>query len=122
MPHLRRRFPQLYRFAAFLALWAMLVPVFTTLVHHPASTQTFLRICGSEQPTGDHGKAPAKQMPDCPLCQGLHLLGGGLVPPDNSPVAEITFAAPLYTPLDRVFILEPHIISQAQPRAPPAFV
>ena len=122
MSCLRSHFLSLRRFAAFVALVAMLVPLVTGLVHTP-SAQPLFRICGIDQPTnGDHGQSPTPKAPFCPICQSLHLLGDGFVPPN----AVMVLAAPVFTATDRAsdeaFLLTPQSSPQARPRAPPSLV
>jgi len=123
MSSLRSRFPSLHRFAVFLALWAMLVPVGTGLIHSPAAAQSFIHICGIAGHTNnDQGKDPAHKLPSCPICQSLHLLGGGVMPPDAAVVADIPFVTATYDFVDSDFLLKLTIIPQARPRAPPSLV
>jgi len=122
MSYLCSRFPQVYRCAAFLALMAMLVPMATMLAHHSTSAQIFTRICAVEQTThGDNSKSPTHhhQMPSCPICQTLHLLSVGFVPPDAVILATLSAAALIYKNIGVTFFLKPHAASLAQPRAPP---
>lgn len=152
MSRLRSQFPSLYRFAAWLALLAMLVPVLTGILHHPAKMnlvgnaagsaagneagnaawQDSMRLCGmiaahaqgvGASQTAPYSKPDPKQdqAPFCPICQSLHLLGGGYVPPDDVTIAvlPVVVAVFLAEALDSPsrFRFEP----QAQPRAPPIF-
>ena len=120
MLHLRSRFPSLYRFAAFLALWAILVPVGTSIVHSLAAAQHFIHICGAgEHTNNEQGKDPTHKLPSCPICQSLHLLGGELVPPDAVVVAEIPLVAAIYISADYDFFIKITVAPQARPRAPP---
>lgn len=122
MGFLRRRFPLLYRFAGLLALLAMLVPVGTSLVHFPAA-QSFIHICGSGgHADNDQGKDPAHKSPSCPICQSLHLWGGGVLPPEGVVVADMALAAAAYFTAASDFFLNLATAPQARPRAPPAFV
>ncbi|MDE1900178.1 MAG: hypothetical protein KGI37_00855 [Alphaproteobacteria bacterium] len=116
---------------ACLALFAMLVPSATFLVHHPAG-----RLAGMMPNCGMSGmatmaadmqggpakpyKTPHKTTPPCPICQSLHIMAGGFVPPDLS-------AAVLVAPTTGIGIiaLPPAVLiarliaPQARPRAPP---
>jgi hypothetical protein len=125
MPYLRSRFPSLYRFAAFAALLAMLVPAATSLVHHPMAAQALVHICGMDMgahDSGDRGKVPAHQSPSCPICQSLHFLAGGFVPPNLIAVTAIPFTVAIDAPAERISFARLIITPQARPRAPPAFV
>jgi hypothetical protein len=126
MSYLLSRFPSFYRFAAFVALLAMLVPLWTSLVHHPEAAQDVTHICDSGMPGmqgSDHsGKAPAHKTPSCPICQGLHLLSGGFVRPVVAAVAPVSFASTLYVSTERTFSVRSVLAPQARPRAPPIFV
>ncbi|MGB9153468.1 MAG: DUF2946 family protein [Alphaproteobacteria bacterium] len=120
MPYLRSRFPSFYRFAAFLALWAILVPMGVGLVHTPAAAQSFIHICGAgEHTNNDQGKEPAHKLPSCPICQSLHLLGGGFVPPDTVVVAGRPLVTAVYISADYNFFVRLPVVPQARPRAPP---
>ena len=123
MSRLRTRFPSLYRFAAFVALLAMLVPAVTSFVHHPASAQSLMRICGIDQHVKD-GKdnTPTHKAPFCPICQTLQMLGNGFVPPDDVAVVALPVVAVRGIPVDRGFLLTAVFAPQARPRAPPVFV
>lgn len=123
MIYLRFRFPALYRFAAYMALLAMLVPLGTILVHHPEAAQAPVHICNMDMHyEGDQGKAPAHKTPSCPICQGLQLLSGGFVPPAIVGVAPVAFAAAIYIFTERIFPSRPLFAPQARPRAPPELV
>ncbi len=120
MSFIRTRFPRLYRATAWVALLAMLVPMFVMLAHQPAMAQAAVHICGAEQSnTGGHDKAPAHKLPACPVCQSLHLLGGGSVPPDAVAVAAVSFVA--FAPVISVSDFVPASASTLLPpaRAPP---
>jgi hypothetical protein len=119
---MRSQFPLFYRFAAYLALLAMLVPFGTTLVHYPAA-HPFIHICGLDHPNGnDQDKTPLHKLPPCPICQHLHLIGNGFTPPVSLALAAPWFAAATY-----IFIKHESFVSfsyppQARPRAPPSLV
>jgi hypothetical protein len=121
MPRMFATFPAFRRFAALLALLAMLVPVASGLAHHPDLLQSFVHICGLDHgANGDHDKAPHK-LPICPICQSQHLLDGGLPPPTN-----IAFALILVVPFVTAFprglsVAGSSSAPQARPRAPPLF-
>ncbi|MGB9152184.1 MAG: DUF2946 family protein [Alphaproteobacteria bacterium] len=120
MLYLRSRFPAFYRFAAFLALWAILVPVGTSLVHSPAAAQHLIHICGAAEHTNnDQGKDPTHKLPSCPICQSLHLLGGGFVPPDAVEIAALPSVAAIYVSAEHDFFVKLPVAPQARPRAPP---
>jgi len=128
MSRLRARFHPVYRFAAFLALLAMLVPSGIGLVHHPAPVMamaaTMPADCGMAMPAAaDNGHAPqpapAQKAPACPICQGMHLLGGGFIlPPPVLPLLLATIIA-AFIPTRRAFLTRLLIAPQARPRAPP---
>ena len=124
MSCLRRRFLWFFRLAAFAALVAMLVPTATGLVHQPAAVQSLSRICGVDQPSshGDPQKAPVHKVPFCPICQSLHLLGGGFVPPDAVTVIAVVSGVGAEVSADSAFLLTPLLPPQARPRAPPVLV
>jgi hypothetical protein len=120
MPTLRSRFPLLHRFAIYLALLAILVPLGTSLVHYPAAAQAFTHICGIDtHAPGDQSKDPAHKLPSCPICQSLHLLGGGFVPPEAVAVADRPVAVAIYISADVSYLLKLVVAPQARPRAPP---
>jgi hypothetical protein len=114
------RFNRTFRLAAWLALWAMLLPAVLTLVHHPAS------LGGAAQPIchvalgGDHKQTPAqeKSQPSCPICLGFSLLAQGFVPTDTLTLAVVRPAAERLAEFHRSFVVfDP--ATAAWPRAPP---
>jgi hypothetical protein len=116
------RFSAFHRFAALLALLAMLVPLGTALTHHPAGIPSLIRICGLGY--GDFSgkeKAPTHKMPSCPVCQSMHLLGGGFIVPP--PLMFVSTGLALVTSISiyRAFLLQLDTAPQARPRAPPIF-
>lgn len=113
------------RMIACLALFAMLVPSATFLVHHPAGRLAgMMPNCGMSgmagtMPDGGHAK-PHKTTPPCPICQSLHIMAGGFVPPDLSAavlVAPTTGAGVIALP--PAVLIARLIAPQARPRAPP---
>ncbi|MDR3448260.1 MAG: DUF2946 family protein [Alphaproteobacteria bacterium] len=133
MFRLRSRFAVFYRFVAYVALLAMLVPMGTMLVHHPAVASAPMPMAmsmpgcdmGMQEGTQDKtapAKAPAHKMPSCPICQSLHLLGGGFVPPDNIIVSAAVPARGDFVVHERVFFIHAAPASQGRPRAPPVSV
>jgi len=123
MPSFCSRFPLLYRLGAFLALWAILVPIATGLAHYPSATQAIAHICGVDQQGNDgQGKAPTHKLPSCPICQSLHLLGAGALPPSTFSVALLSFVRFESRVADYDPLLKPVAVPQARPRAPPVLV
>jgi hypothetical protein len=120
MLYFRSRFPLFYRFAALLALIAILVPAGTILTHNPATPQLYAHICGVDHPNGHHGKTPAHKMPVCPICQSLHLLSAGFVQPDVATAIDMAFVATSYLATFSEFLLKRAFAPQARSHAPPA--
>ena len=121
------RFTFFHRFAAFLALLAILVPVGTSLVHSPfpasVAAQSFIHICGLDSHAKqDPGKDPAHKLPSCPICQSLHLLSGGFVPPAPILLAATPPAAAPALPALADLLVKRSLTHQARSRAPPSFL
>jgi len=115
----RTRLSAFYRFAAFVALIAMLVPVATGLVHYPTA-QSLVRICGIGKPLTDtKDKVPASKIPFCPICLSLQMLGDGFVPPDAVLVVDGDIVVARAVTTVTALILITSIAPQARPRAPP---
>ncbi len=76
----------LSRLTALLALWAMLVPLWTMVAHHPAMPPAEIEKCAMagmmaiQMPAPSPEKAP-KSKPVCPVCQTLAQLGLGFIAP-----------------------------------------
>ena len=126
---LRRSRP--FRFASWLALWAMLLPALLPLLHAPAA------MAGSGMPpichmamkdmapapmphAADRGQVPVREKsgPVCPICQSLSNLAQGFVAPEQ--------AGPVYVRVagaDAVFFSRTLVVfepsSLTWPRAPP---
>ncbi len=98
-------------------------------LHHPAGMAmagmsgfgNAVNMClapGADAP-GNHDNGPAHPMPDCPLCQAVHAIGG-FAPPSAAVTAPIradlhvAFAAAA-----TISVPQPAFRSNAQPRAPP---
>ncbi len=123
MSCLRLRFLSFFRLAAFAALVSMLVPMATGLVHHPAAVQSLVRICGIDQQShSDPQKEPTHKVPFCPICQSLHLLAGGFVPPEAVTVIAVVSVFRAELPAKGAFLLTSLFAPQARPRAPPVLV
>ncbi len=125
MPRFRTQFPTFYRFAALLALWAMLTPALTMLVHHPKADvmPTTMSDCGMDMgkdsaPPKD--KNPSQKLPSCPICMGLHLLGGGFVPSEAVVFSLPALPVITYAAAWMVFFVALSVAPQARPRAPPS--
>ncbi len=113
-----------FRRAAWLAVLAVVLQMLVPLMHQPARVMLaggVMRICSSliNQAPADADKAPTHKLPPCPICQNLHMLGHGFVPPNTVVLAHVasggeTLALPALKP---VVLLR--VISNAQPRAPP---
>jgi len=130
MSRLSPHFRVFYRCAAFVALLAMFVPVVTGLVHHPVAAQTMtmpgmsmsgMMMTGQPCPMqqGKGGSDKPHKAPICPICQSMHLLAGGYVPP--APVALAVIAPQSATPVFALPIFRLAFVAspQARPRAPP---
>jgi hypothetical protein len=126
------------RLAAWLCAFALLVPTWLPLLHHPASfvLQDSGRAAASTSAPGEtvvicaaaglivrtlpgSGKAPVRPLPPCPICQGLHALGWFMPPASALP-------APPQLAVDRPRLPgpAPRLAARrdlvAAPRAPPA--
>jgi hypothetical protein len=114
------RFNRLFRCAAWLALWAMLLPAVLPLAHHSAASAGGAhRICHVAL-GGDHRQAPdqGKVQPTCPICQSLGSLAQGFVPPD---VVALAVFHPLPVSVEDVHqsFAVFDVSTAAWPRAPP---
>jgi hypothetical protein len=112
---------RLFRCAAWLALWAMLLPAVLPLVHHPAAMAgSAQRICHVALGGGDHKQAPdqGKAQPKCPVCQSLGSLAQGFVPP-NVAVLAAFYPLPVSVEDVRQSFAVFDVSSAAWPRAPP---
>ena len=100
----------------------MLVPIGTALVHQPTA-QSLIHICGVDrQSSGDQNKTPAHKLPSCPICQHLHLLGGGFVPPDAAVLVALSLPSIPVISTGHIFYLKFKLAATARPRAPPTLV
>jgi hypothetical protein len=120
----------IFRRTAWIAVWALVLQMLLPLIHHPAAAKAGppdgLRICAvmGLMPTGkaEPSKTPVSKIPSCPICQTLHMLNGGFVPPDISVLA-IPSEHDGSVGVVAVANILPHIIiTGAQPRAPPVHV
>jgi hypothetical protein len=119
----RSRFPDFFRFAALLALWAILVPVGVSLLPMPMAMPDGMHNCGM----ADHGdnqpdKNSDHKLPSCPICKSMHLLGGGFVPPEFVALVEAPHVAAICVTANYESYLKLIIPPQARPRAPPTLV
>lgn len=118
-----------FRRAAWLALLSLVLQVLVPALHHPASAAlpdgigaANLCIAPGSQPVGpsDTDKSPAHGVQACAICQTLHMLGGGYVPPGAVAVAPASFVARLSVLQPAVAVLDGRRVFQARARAPPA--
>jgi len=86
-----RRTPRSLRPSGWIALLAILLQALLPAWHHPADASPSglgagllarnLCVAPGSAPS-EPAKQPAHHLPVCPICQTLHMLGGGFVPPD----------------------------------------
>jgi hypothetical protein len=110
-----------------IAIAAVLFQILLPLIHHPAlasnvEQQVMCPMHGSmPSTTGETGKSPLTKSPSCPICQSLHVLNGGYVPPDAMTLATPNDVSPFYhSPVSS--FAQRHFLVVGQPRAPPSFV
>jgi hypothetical protein len=128
-----RRIYRAHRRTAWLAVFALLLQSLIPAFHHPASmafagTLAFgdvkdLCLASGSAPVapGDHDKAPQHHVPDCPICQAVHAMGG--FPPPTAPVVALPGEAGTGTPTVRTALLvRQRAFTLAQPRGPPASI
>jgi|SRR5579883_539242 len=113
-----------FRRAAWLALLALFLQSFVPALHHPASAALSdvgnMCMAPGSQPFGpsDTDKSPPHGAPACAICQTLHILSGGFVPPEAVAAPAAIFAK-ISPPGPAAVILEGRSVSQARARAPP---
>jgi len=113
-----------FRAAAWLALWVMLLPTLVPLAHHPATvlSSNMPPLCHMAMDGADkkqqQSPTPNKAPLPCPICQSLGNLALGFVSPD---VVELvvygTTGSNLALPQQSVAAYTPN--AAAWPRAPP---
>jgi hypothetical protein len=124
---------------SWLAVLAVLVQALMPVLHHPAGMAmagmsgfgNAVNMClapggaapGSNLPgdhaPGNHDNGPAHPMPDCPLCQAVHAIGG-FAPPSAAVTAPIRANVPIgFAAAKTASIPKPAFRGNAQPRAPP---
>jgi Protein of unknown function (DUF2946) len=126
-----RRGHRAHRRTTWLAIFALLLQTIIPALHHPATmalgATDFIghadHIC---MPQGENETAPAShdkspghhQSPSCPICQGVHAIGG-FAQPAGSQLPCVS-APPIGTALDAT-AAQPRLRFEAhrQPRAPP---
>jgi Protein of unknown function (DUF2946) len=119
----RLRHTKLYRSAAKLALFAILLQTLLPLIHHPAQAapmQAGVHICSVTHHTtnSDKSSAPKQQ---CPVCSALHLFGGGYMPPAGDEIIVAFSDTHTIVIHDDEFAVRPFVWPGIGSRAPPAF-
>ena len=117
-----------FRRAAWLALFALFLQTIVPVLHHPASAalpdvvSANLCMAPGSPPVApsDPDKLPAHGTQTCAICQTLHILGGGFVPPDVVAVAPAVQLGTVSITIPAVAILDGRAVSQTRARAPPA--
>jgi hypothetical protein len=126
MNFVRHRFPEFFRFAALIALWAMLVPVGVDAVHvrmamsMPAHGMAMHDCGGMSRADNRDSKQPSHHLPSCPICKSLSLLGSGFAPAALVLSVAPSLAGPFYRAAKYEFLAKLLIPPQSRPRAPPA--
>jgi hypothetical protein len=123
----RIRQTKLFRSAAKLALFAILLQVLLPLIHHPAQAAQAMpegiHICSvvhhapgtTEQDKNQTTKA------QCPICLSLHLLGNGYVAPVADEIIIAFHNHQIVTAHDDEFVVRPFVWHGIGSRAPPSF-
>jgi hypothetical protein len=118
---------KLFRGAAKLALFAILLQVLLPLIHHPAQAAEAMpagvHICSvlhHASDTTDADKTPVSK-PSCPICFSLHLLGGGYVAPVADEIIVAFRDSHVVVAYDDAFAVRPFAWPGIGSRAPPAF-
>lgn len=111
-----------FRFASWLALWAMLLSVIVPLFHHPASMAGIgaMPLCHMAMGDGGHKQTPdnEKSKPACPICQSLNSLAQGFVTPELAGFIQAHFVSEdVVRPYQTLVVFE--LSSLSWPRAPP---
>ena len=118
-----------HRRAAWLALVALFLQVVVPALHHPASAAApigaiaaaFCVAPGSQAPApSDTDKSPAHGKQACAICQTLHMLGGGFVPPVGVALAPIEPVRAISSLPPAVAVLDGRAVLDSRARAPPA--
>jgi hypothetical protein len=117
-----------FRRAAWLALLALFLQIAVPLFHRPASADVRAGISGANlcmapgsvpaAPT-DGDKAPAHKAPACAICQTLHMLGGGFVPPNDPGLLAAQPYGAVLSEISSDSFPQRRIVSDARARAPP---
>jgi hypothetical protein len=115
------RFNRSFRLAAWLALWAVLLPALLPLVHHPAALAGAMQpICHMAMGGGDQSSAPEQEKSKpCPICQGLSTFAQGFVAPELVTLAVIEPTSVAVAQARQSFVVFIPAAA-AWPRAPPA--
>lgn len=120
-----RPLPRIYRLAAWMGLWALLLPAILPLVHHPAAMAgAAMPMChmaqGGSQTSDAHKDSPqhGKALPSCPICQSLGTLAQGFLTPEAIAITQsVTASNVTIVPLPAFLAFQN--FSPAWPRAPP---
>ena len=120
-----------FRRAAWVAVFAMLLQPLIPALHHPAGmaiagtlglgTGKNLCLAPGSEPVGPAApdKAPHHQ-PECAICQAIHAVGG-FAPPDAPAIALPQSIAADFNPAVATTVLVRLPYPSQQPRAPPFF-
>ena len=120
-----------HRRTARLAVIAMLLQVLIPALHHPASmamaemlvpggaANLCLASTGALVQPGMPDKVPVRHLPTCAICQAVHAIGG-FQPPSAPALVASDFAPVDFSPPAPMSAPVRPMLSDQQPRAPPA--
>src|SRR5882762_3331806 len=116
-----------FRLVAWMAMLAVMLPVWLPLVHHPVVTLAggLEHICskGLEKTKTDqnNGKSSSGKIQLCLICKSLHFLNSGFVPPAAIAAIALLVFGIVIGLIACLSIRHNTLFSISWPRAPPSF-